>query len=96
VYRAIDLKLSRPVAVKLLLEGAGDDTDRARFPGLLVEGSWGMAATVFDHQGAPVGALSITGVEQRFRHGRQPELGALLRRAAHELTKRLVDQRISQ
>lgn len=31
VYRASDLKLARPVAVKILLDGAGDDTDRQRF-----------------------------------------------------------------
>ncbi|KAA1428104.1 serine/threonine protein kinase [Nocardioides antri] len=31
VYRAADLKLGRPVAVKLLLDGAGDETDRERF-----------------------------------------------------------------
>ncbi|RHW27510.1 serine/threonine protein kinase [Nocardioides immobilis] len=31
VYRATDLKLGRPVAVKILLDGAGDETDRERF-----------------------------------------------------------------
>ncbi len=31
VYRATDLKLGRPVAVKILLDGAGDETDRDRF-----------------------------------------------------------------
>ena len=31
VHRATDLKLGRPVAVKILLDGAGDETDRARF-----------------------------------------------------------------
>lgn len=31
VYRALDLKLVRPVAVKLLLDSAGDEVDRARF-----------------------------------------------------------------
>lgn len=31
VYRATDLKLRRPVAVKMLLDDAGDETDRARF-----------------------------------------------------------------
>ena len=31
VYRADELKLARLVAVKLLLEGAGDENDRERF-----------------------------------------------------------------
>jgi eukaryotic-like serine/threonine-protein kinase len=31
VHRAMDLKLGRPVAVKMLLDGSGDETDRARF-----------------------------------------------------------------
>lgn len=65
-------------------------------PGLVVEGSWGMAATVFDDHGGPVGALSVTGVEHRFRPERQPVLGELLRRAAHELTTQLSAQRRSR
>src|SRR5690606_23375310 len=34
-------------------------------PGLLVEGSWGMGAAVFDTTGRPAWALSLTGIEQR-------------------------------
>ncbi len=56
-------------------------------PGLIVEGSWGMAAAVFDARGVPIGALSLTGVEQRFSPERRPRLGRLLRQAAHELAR---------
>lgn len=58
-------------------------------PGLVVEGSWGMAAAVFDRFERPIGALSITGVEHRFTEARQPELGRLLLNAAHELSAQL-------
>lgn len=58
-------------------------------PGLIVEGSWGMGASVFDASGAPVGALSLTGVEHRFAESRRPELGRRLLQAAHELTSRM-------
>lgn len=56
-------------------------------PGLIVEGSWGMAAAVFDARGVPIGALSLTGVEHRFSPERRPRLGRLLRQAAHELAR---------
>ncbi len=58
-------------------------------PGLLVEGSWGMGAAVFDADAQPIGALSLTGIEQRFNADRRRELGPLLLRAAHELTTSL-------
>jgi len=58
-------------------------------PGLLVEGSWGMGAAVFDTEGRPRWALSLTGVERRFGTARRPELGALLLREAHGLSRRL-------
>lgn len=58
-------------------------------PALIVEGSWGMGAAVFDQRGAPAWALSITGVESRFRDDRRPELGELLLNQAHRLTQRL-------
>jgi len=57
-------------------------------PGLLVEGSWGMGAAVFD-DGRPQWALSLTGIEQRFTAARRRDLGPLLLRAAHELTTSL-------
>lgn len=62
-------------------------------PGLLVEGSWGMGAAVFDRTGAPAWALSLTGVDSRFREERRPELGRLLLDQAHRLTRLLSDRR---
>ncbi len=65
------------------------DTRAAGFatnPGLVVEGSWGMGAAVFDRSGSPAWALSLTGVESRFREDRRPELGRLLLDRAHRLT----------
>ena len=53
-------------------------------PGLIVPGSWGMAAAVFAGN-RPVGALTLTGIEARFGPERVPELGALLLKAAHGL-----------
>ena len=58
-------------------------------PGLVVEGSWGMAAAVFDRSGQPAWALTLTGIETRFRPQRQPELGALLLQEAHSLSHKL-------
>lgn len=58
-------------------------------PGLIVEGSWGMGAAVFDAEEHPRWALSLTGIEQRFGEDRRGELGELLLRAAHQLTRTL-------
>jgi DNA-binding IclR family transcriptional regulator len=58
-------------------------------PGLVLEGSWGMGAAVFDRAGKPVWALSLTGVESRFRPSRQAELGSLLLEQAHIVTRKL-------
>ncbi|WP_196780823.1 IclR family transcriptional regulator [Nocardioides sambongensis] len=58
-------------------------------PGLIVEGSWGMGAAVFDADERPRWALSLTGIEQRFRDERRQELGPLLLRAAYQLTRTL-------
>jgi DNA-binding IclR family transcriptional regulator len=58
-------------------------------PGLLVEGSWGLAAAVFAADGRPAWALSLTGVETRFRPDRRQELGAILLRQAHRLSQRV-------
>jgi DNA-binding IclR family transcriptional regulator len=58
-------------------------------PGLLVEGSWGMGAAVFDSTDQPAWALSLTGIEARFAADRRPELGRLLLDHAHRLTQAL-------
>lgn len=58
-------------------------------PGLIVEGSFGMAATVFDAAGKPAWALSLTGIESRFTPTRIPVLGKLLLEAAHRVSHRL-------
>lgn len=58
-------------------------------PGLVLEGSWGMGAAVFDAQGRPSWALSLTGIEPRFRPQRQEFLGRLLLEEAHQITGRL-------
>lgn len=58
-------------------------------PGLVLEGSWGMGAAVFDQAGRPSWALSLTGIEPRFREDRRELLGRLLLEEAHRLTARL-------
>jgi DNA-binding IclR family transcriptional regulator len=58
-------------------------------PGLVLEGSWGMGAAVFDQAGRPSWALSLTGIEPRFRADRRELLGRLLLEEAHRLTVRL-------
>ncbi|MGV9193324.1 IclR family transcriptional regulator [Microbacterium sp. MC2] len=62
-------------------------------PGLIVAGSWGMGAAVFDQQGRPEWALSLTGVEFRFGPDRVAGLGRLLMAHAHQLTTRIVSAR---
>jgi DNA-binding IclR family transcriptional regulator len=58
-------------------------------PALIVEGSWGIGAAVFDRDGLPAWALSVTGVETRFRPERHMQLGTLLLEQAHLLSGRL-------
>jgi DNA-binding IclR family transcriptional regulator len=58
-------------------------------PGLVLEGSWGMGAAVFDAAGRPAWALSLTGIEPRFREDRQSFLGRLLMEEAHRITAQL-------
>jgi len=58
-------------------------------PGLVVEGSWGMGAAVFDPSGQPAWALSLTGIESRFGRERRPELGRLLLEQAHRVTQEI-------
>ncbi len=62
-------------------------------PGLIVEGSWGMGAAVFDRDGRAEWALSLTGVEFRFGPERLPHLGRILLAHAHQLSSRLASAR---
>ncbi|MFB7250464.1 IclR family transcriptional regulator [Microbacterium sp. NPDC056234] len=62
-------------------------------PGLIVEGSWGIGAAVFDRQGRPEWALSLTGVEFRFGPDRMAELGRTLLAHAHQLSSRIANAR---
>ncbi|MCV7002863.1 IclR family transcriptional regulator [Mycolicibacterium alvei] len=62
-------------------------------PGLVVEGSWGIGAAVFNELGQPMWALSLTGVEIRFGAQRQAALGEALLLAAHTLGQRLKRKR---
>ena len=65
------------------------DTGYSVNPGLVLEGSWGMGAAVFDPAGRPAWALSLTGIEPRFREDRQEFLGRLLMEEAHRITNQL-------
>ncbi|MET0672381.1 MAG: IclR family transcriptional regulator [Microbacterium pygmaeum] len=58
-------------------------------PGLIVEGSFGLGAAVFDRDGHPQWALSLTGVQFRFGPDRLAELGRTLLAHAHQLTTRI-------
>jgi DNA-binding IclR family transcriptional regulator len=58
-------------------------------PGLLVEGSWGIGAAVFDAHERPRGAVSLTGIEQRFGPDRQRRLGQLALQTAHDISRAL-------
>lgn len=71
--------------------GQTRETGYAVNPGLIVEGSWGMGAAVFDGGGEPLWALSLNGVESRFRPERQEELGHLLVEHAHALSRELIN-----
>ncbi len=58
-------------------------------PGLIVEGSFGLGAAVFDQDGHPQWALSLTGVQFRFGPDRLADLGRTLLAHAHQLTTRI-------
>jgi DNA-binding IclR family transcriptional regulator len=57
-------------------------------PGLLLSGSWGVAAVIADSAGVPVAALSINAIEARVRGERQARLGRLLVDEAKRLSRR--------
>lgn len=75
-------------AVRARLAGTRT-TGYAVNPALIVEGSWGIGAAVFDRSARPAWALSLTGVETRFKPDRRHELGTLLLEQAHVLSGRL-------
>ena len=52
-----------------------------------------MGAAVFDREGHPQWALSLTGVEFRFSADRLPDLGRTLLSHAHQLTSRIAAAR---
>ncbi|WP_306814863.1 IclR family transcriptional regulator [Microbacterium jiangjiandongii] len=81
-----------PAALRTRL---ADTRDRgyAVNPGLIVEGSWGLGAAVFDRAGRPEWALSLTGVEFRFSPDRLPALGRTLLAHAHQLSSRIAAAR---
>jgi DNA-binding IclR family transcriptional regulator len=60
--------------------------------GLLLEGSWGVAAAVRDAAGVPIAALSITAIEARVQGERHAELGRLLVREALSLGRLLMSE----
>lgn len=64
-------------------------------PGLILEGSWGMGAAIFDRAGRPAWALSLTGIEPRFTPERQKLLGQLLLDEASRITQSLQRARIA-
>jgi DNA-binding IclR family transcriptional regulator len=45
-----------------------------------------MGAAVFDQRGRPAWALSLTGIEPRFREDRRAQLGRLLMEEAHRIS----------
>lgn len=55
-------------------------------PGLVVQGSYGIGAAVFNSAGRPEWALSLTGVDFRFGPDRLPALGRTLLSHAHQLS----------
>ncbi|MEE4023627.1 IclR family transcriptional regulator [Gordonia sp. PKS22-38] len=62
-------------------------------PALLVEGSWGLGAAVFDQNGLPAWAVSVTGVQTRFTTDRRRAMGRLLLEGAQDLSVRLRERR---
>lgn len=77
-----------PAAVRARV-AATRATGYALNPGLIVEGSYGLGAAVFDASERPAWALSLTGIEARFSPERRPELGRLLLDHAHRLSRAL-------
>ena len=86
-----DEKWGARQSIPLIRESISDAQRRGYVvnPGRIVEGSWGMAAAIFDKENRPMWALSLTGIEARFSGERQRELGRLLLLEAHRVTTKL-------
>ncbi|TFD86192.1 IclR family transcriptional regulator [Cryobacterium serini] len=77
-----------PASIRANLERTRE-TGYAVNPGLILEGSWGMGAAIFDRSGRPGWALSLTGIEPRFKPERQKILGQLLLDEASRISQTL-------
>lgn len=64
---------------------AAREAEYALNPGLILEGDWGMAVPVPSNAAPPEWALSVTGVESRFKPERQRELGRIMADVAGRL-----------
>ncbi|MCI1017874.1 IclR family transcriptional regulator [Microbacterium sp. C5A9] len=91
----LEQRWGSPHAVRPLRSRLSETKERgyAVNPGLIVEGSWGLGAAVFDRAGRPEWALSLTGVGFRFGPDRLPELGRTLLAHAHQLSARIAGAR---
>ncbi|WP_396642700.1 IclR family transcriptional regulator [Microbacterium sp.] len=87
----LDERWGAPHGAGPLRTRLGETRDRgyAVNPGLIVPGSWGIGAAVFNRAGHPEWALSLTGVEFRFGPDRLAGLGRTLLAHAHQLTTRI-------
>jgi DNA-binding IclR family transcriptional regulator len=83
---------SAGLAILAFLPDHDVDAYLERHP-VIVEGSWGLGAAVFDRAGRPEWALSLTGVAFRFSPERQAELGRILLAHAHQLSARIAHAR---
>jgi DNA-binding IclR family transcriptional regulator len=83
----------KPLAARL---NAARERGYSINPGLVIPGSWGMAAAVFDHDETPIGAISVTGIEARFGADRRKALGTQLLKAALELSQQMRRQHLKR
>lgn len=91
----LEAKWGRPHGERPLRARLAETKERgyAVNPGLIVEGSWGLGAAVFDRSGRPEWALSLTGVGFRFGPDRISDLGRTLMAHAHQLSARIAGAR---
>jgi DNA-binding IclR family transcriptional regulator len=58
-------------------------------PGMLLAGAWAIGMAIMDHDGRPLGALSIAAIENRLTDGRRKELVPTLKREVQWVAARL-------